>query len=75
MLSALFVDLWNRATKQYRAHKFPMSIALNTITAKDRYPLPLTKESLHNLKGMKYFSKIDIVSAFNNLRNKEGLEH
>jgi hypothetical protein len=60
------VDLWNRATKQHRAHEFPMSIALNHITAKDRYPLPLTKESLNNLKDMKYFSKIDIVSAFNN---------
>jgi hypothetical protein len=49
--------------------------ALNAITVKDRYPLPLTKESLNNLKGMKYFSKIDIISAFNNLRIKEGLEY
>jgi hypothetical protein len=49
--------------------------ALNAISAKDRYPLPLTKESLNNLKGMKYFTKIDIISAFNNLRIKEGLEY
>ena len=49
--------------------------ALNAVTVKDRYPLPLTKESLNNLKGMKYFSKIDIISAFNNLRMKEGLEY
>jgi len=35
--------------------------ALNAITKKDRYPLPLTKELLNNLKGMKYFSKVDIV--------------
>jgi transposase InsO family protein len=49
--------------------------ALNTITVKDRYPLPLTKESLNNLKGMKYFTKIDIVAAFNNLRIKAGQEY
>ena len=49
--------------------------ALNALTVKDRYPLPLTKESLNNLKGMKYFTKIDIISAFNNLRMKEGLEY
>jgi hypothetical protein len=48
--------------------------ALNAMTVKDRYPLPLTKESLNNLKGMKYFTKIDIISAFNNLRIKDGQE-
>ncbi|KAH7465211.1 hypothetical protein FOMA001_g17129 [Fusarium oxysporum f. sp. matthiolae] len=46
--------------------------ALNNITVKDRYPLPLIKESLNNLSGMKYFSRIDIVSAFNNLRIEKG---
>jgi transposase InsO family protein len=49
--------------------------ALNAISVKDRYPLPLTKESLNNLKGMRYFTKIDIISAFNNLRIKKGLEY
>lgn len=49
--------------------------ALNAITVKDRYPLPLTKETLNNLKGMKYFSKLDIISAFNNLRIKKGQEY
>lgn len=48
---------------------------LNNITVKDRYPLPLIKESLNNLKGMKYFSKIDIVAAFNNVRMKQGQEY
>ncbi|KAG0157774.1 hypothetical protein PDIDSM_4959 [Penicillium digitatum] len=37
--------------------------APNAITVKDRYPLPLTKETLNNLKGMKFFTKIDIISA------------
>ncbi|KAG0153515.1 hypothetical protein PDIDSM_2168 [Penicillium digitatum] len=49
--------------------------ALNAITVKDRYPLPLTKETLNNLKGMKFFTKIDIVSAFNNLRIAKGQEY
>jgi len=49
--------------------------SLNNISVKDRYPLPLIKETLNNLKGMKYFSKIDIVSAFNNIRMKEGQEY
>ncbi|CAJ2512148.1 Uu.00g051630.m01.CDS01 [Anthostomella pinea] len=48
---------------------------LNNISVKDRYPLPLTKESLNNLKGMKYFTKINIVSAFNNIRMKKGQEY
>lgn len=49
--------------------------ALNNITVKDRYPLPLITESLNNLSGMKYFSRIDIISAFNNLRIEEGQEY
>jgi hypothetical protein len=49
--------------------------ALNEISVKDRYPLPLIKETLNNLEGMKYFTKIDIISAFNNVRMKEGHEH
>lgn len=49
--------------------------ALNHLTIKDRYPLPLTKESLNNLKGMKFFTKIDIISAFNLVRIKEGQEY
>jgi hypothetical protein len=48
---------------------------LNGVSEKDRYPLPLTKETLNSLKGMKYFSKIDIVAAFNNIRIKKGLEY
>lgn len=49
--------------------------AINNISIKDRYPLPLMKETLNNLQGMKYFSKIDIISAFNNIRMKERQEH
>jgi hypothetical protein len=49
--------------------------AINNVSVKDRYPLPLVKETLNNLKGMKFFSKIDIISAFNNVRIKEGQEY
>ena len=49
--------------------------ALNAISAKDRYPLPLVKETLNNLKGMKYFTKVDIISAFNNIRIRKGQEY
>lgn len=49
--------------------------ALNNVTVKDRYPLPLIKESLNNLAGVKYFSKIDIVSALNNIRMRKGEEY
>jgi hypothetical protein len=48
---------------------------LNAVSKKDRYPLPLTKETLNSLKGMRYFSKVDIVAAFNNIRIKKGLEY
>jgi hypothetical protein len=48
--------------------------ALNEVSVKDRYPLPLIKETLNNLQDIKYFSKIDIISAFNNVRMKEGHE-
>jgi hypothetical protein len=40
---------------------------LNAVSEKDRYLLPLTKETLNSLKGMRYFLKVDIVAAFNNI--------
>ena len=48
---------------------------LNEISEKNQYPLPLIKETLNSLKGMKYFSKVDIVAAFNNIRIEKGLEY
>jgi hypothetical protein len=41
--------------------------ALNAITVKNHYPLPLTSKTLNNLKGMRYFTKIDLISTFNNI--------
>jgi len=41
---------------------------LNKITKKDRYLLPLIIETLARIEGVKYFTKIDIIAAFNKLR-------
>ena len=48
--------------------------ALNAITVKNCYPLPLIKETLERVCKAKIFSKIDIIAAFNKLCIKEGEE-
>ena len=42
--------------------------ALNAITIKNRYPLPLIRETLDRLSKAVSFTKLDIVAAFNRLR-------
>ena len=41
---------------------------LNAITKRDRYPLPLIQETLAQMLGAKYFTKLDIIAAFNKIR-------
>ena len=48
--------------------------ALNRVTVKNRYPLPLISEALDRLGGAKIFTKLDIRSAYNLIRIKEGQE-
>src|SRR3981189_2201315 len=48
--------------------------ALNLITRKNRYPLPLIDDLIHRLKGAKYFTKLDVRWGYNNVRIKEGDE-
>lgn len=48
--------------------------ALNAISRADRYPLPLIKETLARLSKSKWFTKLDVRSAFHKLRIKEGDE-
>ena len=39
---------------------------------KNRYPLPLIKELVDHLKGLKIFMKLDVQWGYNNIRIKEG---
>ena len=48
--------------------------ALNKLTRKDRYPLPLIQETLRNLSKAKVFTKLDVIAAFHRLKIKEGDE-
>ena len=47
---------------------------LNAVTVKNRYSLPLIQETLSQLSSARYYTKLDVISAFNKLRIKEGDE-
>ena len=47
---------------------------LNDITRKDRYPLPLIKETLSGILKARYFTKLDIIAAFYKIRITKGQE-
>ena len=47
---------------------------LNSITIKNRYSLPLITETLSQLSHAKFYTKLDVISAFNKLRIKQGDE-
>ena len=46
--------------------------ALNAITVKNKYPLPLISELINKLQGVKYFTQLDVCWGFNNVSMKEG---
>jgi hypothetical protein len=47
---------------------------LNSITVKNRYPLPLITEIIDRVSGAQYFSKVDLKDAYYRLRIKVGDE-
>jgi len=48
--------------------------ALNSMTVKNKYPLPLISELVSQLRGARYFTKLDVRWGFNNVRIKPGDE-
>ncbi|EFZ04205.2 Pol [Metarhizium robertsii ARSEF 23] len=48
--------------------------ALNAITRKDRYPLPLINETLRAISKAKWLTKLDVIAAFHKIRIQEGEE-
>jgi hypothetical protein len=48
--------------------------ALNAITRKNRYPLPPINDLIHQLKDVRYFTKLDVRWGYNNVRICEGDE-
>jgi hypothetical protein len=48
--------------------------ALNVITRKNWYPLPLIDDLIHQLKDARYFTKLDVCWGYNNVRIREGDE-
>ena len=45
--------------------------ALNLLTIKNGYPLPRIDELLDSLKGVKYFSQIDLMKGYHQIRLSE----
>ena len=48
--------------------------ALNKITKKDRYPLPLIQETLQRISKARWFTKLDVIHAFHRVRIEKGDE-
>jgi len=48
--------------------------ALNEVTIKDAYPLPLIPDLIDKLRHARYFTKFDVRWGYNNIRIKEGDE-
>jgi len=48
--------------------------ALNAMTVKNKYLLPLISVLINKLRGAKYFTKLDVQWGFNNVQMKEGDE-
>ena len=45
---------------------------LNNVTIKNRYPLPLIRKILNALYSAKFYTKLNIITAFNRIRITKG---
>ena len=45
---------------------------LNNVTVKNRYPLPLIRKTLNALYGAKFYTKLNIITAFNRIYITKG---
>jgi hypothetical protein len=58
--------------KQDRSNRLCVDYwALNTVTIKNRYPLPRTEDLIETIKGAKIFTKLDLKSGYNLVHVKE----
>jgi len=48
---------------------------LNAVTVRNSYPLPLITDIIERVKGAKFFTKLDLRSAYNLIRIQEGDEY
>ena len=48
---------------------------LNTITVKNKHPLPIVEELIDELAGAKWFSKLDFRSGYHQIKIVQGDEH
>ena len=54
--------------------KSPQAWYINKFTKPNAYPLPLILDLMIKLKGLKYFTKLDLRWGYNDVRIKEGDE-
>lgn len=48
---------------------------LNTLTVKNKHPLPIVEELIDELAGAKWFSKLDFRSGYHQIRMAKGHKH
>ena len=49
--------------------------ALNKVTVRNKYPIPLIADLFDQLSGARYFTKLDLHSGYHQVRIAEGDEH
>ncbi|KAF3648227.1 CCHC-type integrase [Capsicum annuum] len=65
------VDCRNRIVQFQFSNEPILEWKLNKVTVKNRYPLPKIEDLFDQLQGASYFSKIDLISSYHQLRVRE----